>query len=197
MKKRIIVACLAAVISLAAGTAGAESIKGRFGLTGKLGFIVPAENESDFFPNRTDSGFIGGGGAIYGIDDRLALVLEGTHASFGSETGDFGVTDLSLGGQYRLAMPRNPLVPYLGAGVDILVADYDPYDGSRQDVDTTVGMHLSGGVDYFLHPNLALNAELRGVLTGEADIKDRFGDHVGNFDGSGFSGTVGIRYFIK
>jgi len=197
MKKHLIVACLAAIIALAAGNAGADSIKGRVGLTGKLGFIVPSDNESDFLTNHTDSGFIGGGGIIYGLDDHFAVLFEGTRSTFGSETGDFGVTDLAFGGQYRFASPRSRLVPYLGAGLDILLADYDPYDGSSQDVDTTLGVHVTGGVDYFVAKQVALNAELKGVITGEADITNRFGDHVGNFDGSGFAGTVGVRYFFK
>ena len=197
MKKQFMIACLAAAVSLSAGTAGADSINGKLGVTGKLGILVPADNKSDFLQNSTDTGFVGGGGLIYGIDNHFAIELEGTRTSFGSETGDFGVTDISLGGQYRFTTQNVHLVPYLGVGLDVLVSDYSPNDGSQQDIDTKVGVHLAGGVDYFLQRQLALTAELRGVLAPDAAIKDRFGDHVGNFDPTNFSSTVGIRYFFN
>ncbi|GFO55371.1 outer membrane protein [Geomonas sp. Red276] len=195
--KKLIIACLAATLSLTAATAGAESISGRVGLTGRVGFQVPADNESDFFHNSTDTGIVGGGGIIYGIDSRFAVEAEVTRSGFGSETGDFGVTDVSFGGQYRFANLDRRFVPYLGAGLDILLSDYYPYGGGTRDVDTTVGVHLSGGLDYFIQRQLAFTAELKGVLAPDTDINDRFGTHVGNFDPSSFSGTFGLRYFFN
>jgi outer membrane protein len=197
MKKLILVACLASTVALTAGTSMADSIKGRLGVTGRIGFLLPADNESDFFNNKTDAGFIGGGGLIYGLDDHFAAELDVTRTSFGSETGDFGVTNVSLGGQYRFALSNRQLVPYLGVGMDILVSDYDPKDGSRRDVDTTVGAHVSAGVDYFLLKQLALSAQAKLVVAPDADITNRFGNHVGNFDPTSFSGTAGIRYFFN
>jgi len=197
MKKLIVFACLATTISMTAGTAMADSINGRLGVTGKIGFLNPADNESDFYNNKTDIGFIGGGGLIYGVDDHIAVELDVTRASFGSETGDFGVTNVSLGGQYRFALQNRQLVPYLGAGMDILLSDYDPNNGAIRNVDTTVGGHISGGVDYFLQRQLALTAEAKLLVAPNADITDRFGNHVGNFDPTSFSTTVGIRYFFN
>lgn len=197
MKKTLAIVCLAATVALTAGAARAESIRGKVGVTGELGFMVPADNDSDFLPNRTDAGFIGGGGLIYGIDDHFAADLSITRDSFGSETGDFGVTDIALGAQYRFRTSQRQVVPYLGAGLDILLGDYHPNDGTFRQVDTAVGVHVAGGVDYFLQRQLALTAELRGVLAPNTDITDRLGDHVGNFDPSGFAGLVGIRYFFN
>jgi outer membrane protein len=197
MKKHVFAACLAATISLVAGAANADSINGRFGVTAKLGFLVPADNRSDFYHNSTDTGIVGGGGLIYGLDDHFALDLDVTRTGFGSETGDFGVTDVSLGGQYRFTSIRSQLVPYIGVGIDVLAADYRPYDGSSRDVDTKIGGHISGGLDYFIRRQFALNAELRGTLAADAAITNRFGDRVGNFDPSSFSSTFGIRYFFN
>jgi outer membrane protein len=199
MKKIIALTCLAAIVSLTSGTSMADSIKGRLGVTGKIGFVVPADNDAEFFldrTNRTDAGFIGGGGLIYGIDDHFAAELDVTRASFDSDTGDFGVTNVSLGGQYRFT-PHSRLVPYVGAGLDILVSDYEPNDRIRLDVDTTVGVHVKGGVDYFLQKQLALTAEAKMVVAPDTNINDRFGDHTGNFDPTNFSATVGIRYFFN
>jgi outer membrane protein len=197
MKKLIVVACLASTVAMTAGTAMADSIKGRLGVTGKIGVMIPADNRSDFFDNRTDAGFIGGAGLIYGLDDHFAAEFDVSRSAFGSETGDFGVTNVALGGQYRFALANHQLVPYVGAGLDILVSDHDPNDGSTRDVDTTVGAHASAGVDYFLLKQLALTAEAKLVAAPDTSITDRFGNRRGDFDPSSISTTVGIRYFFN
>jgi outer membrane protein len=199
MKRLIILACLASTVALTSGTAMADSIKGRLGVTGKLGFVVPADNNAEFFTgtdNKTDVGFIGGGGLIYGIDDHFAAELDVTHSSFGSEDGDFGVTNVSLGGQYRF-MPHSQLVPYVGAGLDVLMTSYEPNDHANLDVNTTVGVHASAGVDFFLTKQLALTAEAKLVAAPDAKIKDQSGNHTGDFDPTSFSTTVGLRYFFN
>ena len=181
MKKLIAIACLASTVSLTAGTAMADNIKGKLGVTARVGFVVPAANGSD-------PGLVGGGGLIYGITDNIAGDMEITHSSFGSDRGDFGITDFSLGGQYRFALTDRQLVPYVGAGFDILVNDNEYHD-----VDTTVGAHVKAGVDYFLQKQLALTAEAKVVAGPKANISGR-SDH---FDPTNFSGTVGIRYFFN
>jgi len=197
MKKLIVITCLASTVALTAGIAMADSIKGRVGVTGKIGFLLPADNDSDFLNNKTDAGFVGGASLIYGIDDHFAAELEVSHTAYGSETGDFGITDIAIGGQYRFALPSRQLVPFVGVGLDVLVSDYDPYSGEKRNVDTTVGAHLSGGLDFFLTRQLALTAEAKVVAAANTDITDGFGDHRGNFDPSSFSTTVGIRYFFN
>jgi outer membrane protein len=200
MKKLIIITCLASAVALTAGTAIADSIKGRVGVTGKIGFLLPADSDSDFrfsSKNNTDAGIIGGAGLIYGIDDHFAADLEVSRTAFGSDGGDFGVTNVSLGGQYRFALTNRELVPYLGAGLDILVSDFDPKSGDRANVDTTVGVHASAGVDYFLTRQLALTAEAKLVVAPDTSITNGAGIHTGDFDPSSFSSTVGIRYFFN
>lgn len=203
MKKIILLACLVAAVFVTAGTAMAESIRGRAGITGRIGILGPADNDvnenyvNPYHNNRTDIGFVGGGGLIYGIDDHFAAELEVTRTSFGSDSGDFGVTNVSLGAQYRFALQQRRLVPYVGGGLDILVSDYDPNDGIRRDVDTTVGGHVNGGVDYFIQKNLALTAEAKLVVAPDTSITDRFGNHRGDFDPSSFSTTAGIRFFFN
>lgn len=198
MKKLIVLACLATTVSMTAGTAMADSIKGRLGVTGKVGFISPADNSAENYDNRTDVGIIAGGGLIYGLDDHIALELDLTGASFGSDTGDFDVVNVSLGGQYRFALQQRQFVPYIGAGLDLIAADYEANNGAGSDVDTTVGVHVSGGFDVFLQRNLALTAEAKLVVAPEADITDRWsGAHAGDFDPSSLSTTVGIRYFFN
>ena len=54
-----------------------------------------------------------------------------SRTAFGSADRDFRVTNISLGGQYRFALTNPQLVPFIGVGMDILVSDYDPNDGSN------------------------------------------------------------------
>ena len=184
------------ICCLTVNSALAESIKGRFGITGKIGFLVPADSQDkpEGFGINTDTGFIGGGGFIYGFTDNIAAELDITHASFGSDFNtDFDTTNISMGAQYRFLIPSvRQLVPYAGAGLDILV------NGANHglDVDTVVGIHINGGVDYFLMKQLALTSEVKGVLAPNADIKES-GFKVGEFDPSSFSMTFGVRYFFN
>lgn len=203
MKKIIMLACLVTAFSVTSGTAMADSIKGKLGITGRIGVMSPADNDvndnkvNPYRNNDTDNGIVGGGGLIYGIDDHIAAELDVTRASFGSDSGDFGVTNISLGAQYRFALQQRQLVPYVGGGLDILMSDYEPDDGFRRDVDTTVGVHVNGGIDYFLQKNIALTAEAKLVVAPDTSISDRSGYHWGDFDPSSFSTTVGIRFFFN
>ncbi len=199
MKKFIILAVLLALVSLVPGAAMADSIKGRLGVTGKVGFIVPSDNEAEFGfgTNHTDTGLVVGGGLLYGIDDHFAAELDVTNSSFDSEIGDFDITDISFGGQYRFTNMRDRrLVPYLGAGLDIISSDFDSDFGGRRHVDTTLGVHLSGGLDYFVEKHVALTAEAKVVLAPDADITDD-GFHSGSYDPTNFSTTFGVRFFFN
>jgi len=208
MKRVFGIYCVVLSLVLMAGTATAadsSSIKGKFGVTGRIGFLVPADSEAYANPSdlSTDIGLIGGGGFIYGITKNIALELDITHADFsadraGFKEGDFGTTNISLGAQYRFhdVLPIKKLVPYVGAGVDLLLNDFEFSNGDSADVDTVPGVHLSGGVDYFLLKQLALNAELKGVLAPDADIKSA-GVKIGNYDPSSLSMTFGVRFFFN
>jgi len=202
MKKIIFWVCLAATVSLTSGAAMADSIKGRVGITGKIGLLIPANSELGDKRVKTDAGFVGGGGFLFGIDDHIAAEIDVTRTEFGSDfpisgnAGDFGITDVSIGGQYRFDVTNKKLIPYVGAGLDILLSDYNDHSGIRHDVDTTVGIHISGGVDYFILKQLALTAEVKALTALDADIKNNTGKQ-GNFDPSSISGTVGVRFFIN
>lgn len=192
MKKLLCIACALATFSLAATSSFADNIAGKLGVTGKIGVLFPADGDFGPFDNNTDAGFIGGGGLLYGIDKNFAAEMDVTRTSIDSDFVDFGVINLSLGAQYRFALNQPKLVPFLGAGLDILLNDAD--HGFR--VDNTVGVHASGGVDYFLMKQLALTAETKLVIAPDVDISDSSGK-VGNFDPSSISTTVGIRYFFN
>lgn len=187
MKKLIILACATAAISLTTGFASAETIEGKIGVTGKAGFIFPSDGN-----NSTDTGIIGGGGFIFGIDRNFAAEVGITHTVFDSNIGDFSVTDLSLGAQYRFNIGQPKLVPFVGGGLDFLVNDVE-YNRS---VDSTLGVHIYGGADYFITKQFALTAEARVLLAPDVDINGPYGKQ-GDFDPSSLATTFGVRYFFN
>jgi len=194
MKKLLVLACATATFSLATGYAMADSIKGRLGVTGKVGFLFPANGDIGFVKNNTDAGIIGGGGFIFGIDDHFAAEVDITRSEFNSDFGNFGVTNVALGAQYRFMLDQPRLVPYLGGGLDLLLIDAD----RGRSVDTTVGVHASAGIDYFLMKQLALTTEAKLVVAPDTDIKDPAGPSGnGNFDPTSLSATFGVRYFFN
>lgn len=204
MKKIFFLACIVSCMFLAAGAALADGINGRLGITGRIGFLVPSDNEiaAPFSNVHSDVGFIGGGGIIYGIGRNFAAELDVTHTEFDSSRGSskvlsFETNNISLGAQFRFVdLPITQLVPYLGAGLDILLSDADDSSGSHVDVDTVAGGHLTGGVDYFIMKQLALTTEIKGVMAPDADIK-RGGIKIGDYDPTSISMTFGIRYFFN
>lgn len=192
MVKRFLALCTAVMLCLAAGTAMADSIRERLGVTGRIGFLVPSDSELSGLVVGTDTGFIGGGGLIYGVNDNIAAELDITHAAFDADAGlDFDLTNITFGVQYRfLNGPIRRLVPYAGGGLDILLNDVR--GGS---VDNTVGVHLSAGFDYFVQRQLAVTGEIKGILAPDADMRVR--GVAGDFDPTNFSMTFGARYFFN
>lgn len=192
MKKWCLLFSLGAVLALAAGAAHGEDIRGRLGVTGRLGFAAPADSDVFGFNVSADPGFTGGGGLIFGVTDTIALEADVSHADYDSGFG-FTTTDISFGAQYRFVnLPVQHLVPFVGGGLSVLINGAD----NGLDVDTVVGAHAKGGVDYFLTRDLAATAELKWAIAPNADIRDFRGVKIGNFDPINFSTMVGMRYFF-
>lgn len=200
MKKICLLAFLALTMALTTGTAMADSIKGRLGVTGRLGFAVPTDGvyvgaDGTLHDYDTDPDFIFGGGVLYGIDQNWAAEIDVTRTKFdvglpfsGDRNGE--IINVSLGGQYRF-MPQEKLVPYVGAGLDILINDLKGHS-----VDTVVGVHGAGGIDYFIIKPLALTAEAKIVVGPEADIDNGSG-RMGRFSTTNFTTTFGVRFFFN
>jgi outer membrane protein len=209
MRRIIVLAAIA--LFLIAGNAMAESIKGRLGITGHVGFIVP--DNSKYTPDfvtanglatdrlKADSAFTGGGGLIYGLTDNWALeahVLYTGQIDYKNPNGakvlEIATTDASLGIQYRNNVSQD-FAAYLGGGVDVLVSDVKDGSGHEGDVDTVVGGHISAGGDYFITKCFALNLEFRGIFAPEADIKGG-GVTMAQYDPISYTGLIGVRFFL-
>ncbi len=185
------------ISSLTAGTVMAADIDGRLGISGRVGFAVPLQD--DFITGATDSqtGLAAGGGLIYGLNKNLAAEFEITQVPTidlevsGAKVGEAAFTDLSLGLQYRFT-PDRPLVPYLGAGIDLITGDFKNQSGQKYDFEWTAGGHLSAGIDYFVTRGVALTAEIKGIIAAKADVKSTPLE----YDPTSVVGTVGLRLFL-
>ncbi|WP_224962138.1 porin family protein [Geomonas subterranea] len=175
----------------------AESIQGRIGLTGKVGFLMPVQDDFITGVDDTNTGLAAGGGVIYGIGKNVAAELDITHAptlnvqAAGGKVGEATLTDISLGLQYRFTLEQ-PLVPYLGAGVDFIKGKFKNLGDRRYGLEWTTGGHVSAGIDYFATRGIALTAELKGIFAPAGNIKTTPQEYNPN----SFVGTVGIRLFL-
>ena len=197
MKKFIVAGVLGLSTMMMANLAAAENLKGKLGVTGRIGFTIPADSDWQVAgPLNSDAGFIFGGGFLYGITRNLATEIDFTHSVYDVKfdrffkDGTANVTNLSLGAMWRFASDK-PYTPYVGGGLSILFNDY-----TDADVDTTVGVNFKGGIDYFINPRVALNAELKWTLSPSADMHSRPTVDQGSFDPSNLSGLFGVRYFF-
>jgi len=194
--KRLMIGLM--MVAVMAGGAFAESIEGKLGLTARLGFIMPADSELNGANLSSDLGFSGGGGLLFGVTKNVAIEVEATVASYDLKNSTFAkngatVTNLSFDALYRFAA-HSKATPYLGGGLSFLFSDY-----ANADVDTVIGINVKGGLDYFITPQIAINMELKAVLSPTADMRTPTTAPVtyGSFDPSSFSCLFGARYFFN
>lgn len=197
------ISALVTIFTLFASIAMADTIDGRLGFTGRLGFITPINSgDSDFINgmSKTETGFAGGGGLIYGFGNHMAAEAEVLQMpkldvkNNGVKTYEATLTDISAGLQYRF-IPDCKVVPYIGAGADFIKGNLKHVNGTEYDLDWTYGGHLSLGVDWFLTRGIALTAEARGVRAISGDILSG-STKVSEYDPFWVQGTIGIRLFL-
>lgn len=198
MRKSVVTLAVVLLTALAADFPAAEDLTGKLGGTARIGFTVPADSDWEVAgPLNAETGVIFGAGLLYGVTRNLAAELDFTHSIYDlrfdrfSKDGTANVTNLSFGAMWRFASER-PYTPYAGGGLSVLFNDY-----TDADVDTTVGVNFKGGIDYFLNPRVALNAELKWVISPTADMKSRPVSDNGSFDPSSLSGLFGVRYIFN
>jgi len=187
----------ALILLVLTSTAMAESINGRLGLTGKVGFIVPMKDlEIDGAEiGEHSTGFAGGGGLIYGLGNNFALEFDVTHCPSadvkiaGVKVGEQQTTDISIGVQYRF-MPENRLVPYVGAGADFIKGDI-----ADSTIEWAYGGHASIGADYFINKSIVVTADFKYVAGSKSDIQ-LYNRTIGKYDPMNFNGTFGVRLFL-
>ena len=198
MRKAILLATF--TLTLISGTAFAASLEGRLGINGKVGALVPLQD--DFISSTSDAktGIATGGGLIFGLSRNFAAEIDVTHTPgldveiANLKTYEASFTDVALGIQYRIAS-ENRLVPFFGAGVDFIKGNLEHVSGARYDLNWTVGGHVNAGLDYFITNGIAFTAEVRGVAADKGDV-ERGNTNVGKYDPMSFIGTIGIRLIL-
>ncbi|HEY6837588.1 MAG TPA: outer membrane beta-barrel protein [Geobacteraceae bacterium] len=189
-----------AILAFTAGTAMADSIGGRFGVTGRAGGLVPVGDPLISSTSESKTGFVGGGGLIFGLGSCFDADVEVLHSpQLNTEIGGVKVaeaqlTDIAIGIHYRI-MPNNRLVPYIGGGADFIKGDVSFTSGNTYGLDWTYGGHANAGIDFFLNKSIALNLDFRGLFAVKGDIT-RGDVVVGEYDPMSFIGTVGIRLIL-
>jgi outer membrane protein len=199
MKKKIAVATALAV-SLLAGNAMADSIDGKFGISGYLGFQIPADatDNTDGIKLETEVAFTGGGGILYGIAGGVAAEVQVSHSTIDVDNPllnapKFETTNIDVGLQYRFMTDRK-LVPYVGAGMTFLLPQFKE-DKDIYDIDTAYGGFVKLGLDYFVNPHIALSAEVKQVIGPTVNIRDAAGPE-GNFNPDALHSLFGLKYFF-
>lgn len=220
MKKVILF--VSAVLLLFANTAMADSIAGKIGISAQGGasYIFNSEFTDQAIANTTinkeikpDLGYAAGGGIIYGITDNLAVNFNVIYFQADARVGSYPLEailgrgksiDFALGAQWRF-LPKSQFVPYVEAGVDVLLNRFDTSEfvgqmlggaNTNLDVDTTYGGHLSVGGDFFFNPHVALNAEIRGLYSTEGNVKISNSFVVAKYNPSNISAFLGIKFFF-
>lgn len=153
-----------------------------------------------FEPNDDFDGLVGydsGGAFDIGIGARVSpiLAVDGTFGGYAADFGPDEVTVIPLTVGLRLIIPNPVIEPYIGGGVGLYFADLqerraDPFN-DIDDSDTTVGAYASFGVDFWLHPQIALNLEGK-YHWAEPSFTAAAGNEI-DVDVSGWTGTLGIR----
>lgn len=196
--KKLQTAAVALAILAGALPVCADSIEGRFGMTGGAGISLNASG-NQFAPDatvETKDTLTGGGGFIYGINRNLAVTADVTYAEKGLEDRPntfYRAFDASAGLQYRFR-PAERYVPYVGAGLDLFVTDFKDDSGSLP-VDTVVGGHLKAGLDLFMSKHFAFNIELKQAMGPSADVK-RGSTLVYRYDPTAFTALFGYHLFF-
>jgi outer membrane protein len=220
MKKYLLFIATAAVVCALPGISLADSIKGKWGVTGRVGLMAPSDIEFTAVTGyaiapslnvavinigkaKADTTFAGGGGFIYGVTDNFAVEVDVTHTPrinydySGQKLFEITTTNVSLELQYRF-YPENALVPYLGVGADFMISDGTYQSGDTMNIETLVGEHVNAGVDFFVTKRIALNADFRSILAPRADIHTQNASLLkAEYDPISFVALFGVRFFLN
>ena len=131
-----------------------------------------------------DAAYVGGTLA-YGINQWLAIGLESgwtesevkeedNQALLGfTEVGDLTSVPLLFDILLRVPIQEQPLVPYGVVGLGVIFRDFDTSSRLEarnigQDVDSSFGVNVKAGIDWFINDNWIINFET-GYLFSDAD----------------------------
>lgn len=207
--------------AMAASIAGMVGITAKGGasyiVNSEFSDEVLAENPGLNKDLKADLGYAVGDEIVYGINDNLAVNFDVIYSQADIKGGGISYStpieimagrgktvDFALGAQWRF-LPQTMFIPYVEAGFDVLLNYFDSStlinnimeSGSTElHTDVTYGGHLSIGSDFFFNRHVALNAEIRGLLSSQGDVKTSDGFAVAHYDPSNISAFLGIKVFF-
>jgi hypothetical protein len=180
----VLVASIGTVASAQAQRAHTTRLPSRFFINGhSVAAFGTSVTPEGFDPLKTSTGLGGGVQIGYAITPRLTAyagyeIAKQPVDMFGLE-GDFGLSHLEAGAHLSFPVKNSRLSPYVGAWVGrrSLTSTLDDLDnGTSQDFSLSgMAAGVSGGMQYFLTPALALDG---GVSLGMGKFGNVKIDHV-------------------
>ena len=111
-----------------------------------------------------------------------------------TKIGELTTVPILITGQYHILPKISPVDPYLGLGIGFYINSFEAVDNALTDeVDPTVGFHLSAGVNVMVSTALALAVDAR-MSFAKTDIT--VGAVKDDLDLNAFLVTGGIKYFL-
>lgn len=175
------------------------------GNSGAKGFFLGlALNGSALTADDLDSDTENGGGLQlsvgWGFTPKLALFLDGSAASMGSDGDSWILTHGDLGLRYHFASAGKSFVPFVEGALTGLVGSQEDIDFGNGTGDLEIsggGFSLGGGFLYFFSPRVALNTGLKWTKGEFNKVKfDNVSVEGLDIDATSARLNVGLTFFL-
>ena len=111
-----------------------------------------------------------------------------------AKIGELTTIPIMITGQYHILPKISPVDPYLGLGIGFYINSFEAESpGLSEEVDPTVGFHVSAGVNAMVSTALALTVDVRAAFA-KTDIT--IGGVRDDLSLNAFLVTGGIKYFL-
>ena len=159
----LIIPIVLSFILLFATTSGAMMDVGLMGIGGKIGLVLPGEDESD---SVLGMGVVANLGTILPI-----LRAEASGEYWKSSRDEVSLSNISIGATLKYDFPfgRN-LIPFIGGGAALAISRQKGTDAETSDTDTGMDMefYVVGGVDIPIATIMNFTAEAK-YITDDTD----------------------------
>lgn len=168
----------------------------------RVGAVDVGFNASAGFMEDADTAAYFGGNMSYGINNWSAIGFSAGYQSFGSDfnIGDLNAYPLMVDFYFRSHENERAYVPYAVLGLGAVVWDFDEEGltaGSSVDIDTSFGVKLGGGVDWFINEKWAINFEASYTFAdAETKVTNSAGSVTGTSDADFWNVGGGIKYIF-
>jgi len=207
--------CIVTVVLLSSQFCFADFYRHRYGLGLRMSYLDALETTDKNVNFDFHSDYVYEGNLTYYLSYYFSLefsvaksVIDLDATAIGSQKFDFGEveqTPLLLTFRYHF-LTGGMASPYVGVGIGHYYNDFELSDIGRQTLGATTlaslengyGLHIAGGVEYFINTNMALNldgkyvwnrTDLNVTLPGQTEVKY-------DLDLERFFFGIGIKYYF-